>query len=94
MRYVTLKKWILSAFICLISSCALVPSHEEKMADFSNQCQAYGFKPQTDSYATCMMKLDTDDQRATAKASQCSSASVAAGANYYAAYSLCMAVTQ
>jgi hypothetical protein len=53
------------------------------MASFSNQCQTYGFKPQTDAYASCMMKLDADDQRSAAKDAQCSSAAISAGANYF-----------
>jgi len=77
--------------VSALVGCALTP--EEKMANFSSQCQSYGFKPQTDSYSNCMMKLDQDDQRNTQKANQCSAAAVSAGANYYAAYSLCMAVT-
>jgi hypothetical protein len=93
MRNIIFKLGPILSTICLLSACALVPTQEEKMANFSNQCQSYGFKPQTDSYASCMMKLDADDQRFNAKASQCSAAA-AAGPNYFAAYSLCMAATQ
>lgn len=90
---IVLKGCTLASFVYLLSACALELTPGQRMANFSNQCQSYGFKPQTDPYANCMMKLDVDDQRNTQKASQCSSAAASAGANYYAAYSLCMAVS-
>ena len=83
MRNAIFKIWASLVLMSLLGGCALVPSHEEKMASFSNQCQTYGFKPQTDAYASCMMKLDADDQRSAAKDAQCSSAAISAGANYF-----------
>ena len=79
--------------IAILAACAAPLTPEQRMANFGNQCQAYGFKPQTDAYANCMMKLDDQDQRNTAKTSQCSSVASSAGANYFLAYNACMALT-
>ena len=87
------KLAILSPIIFTMAACATPLTPEQRMANFSSQCQAYGFKPQTDTYANCMMKLDDQDQRNTAKTSQCSSVASSAGANYFLAYNACMALT-
>jgi hypothetical protein len=87
------KLAILSPMILLLAACVTPLTPEQRMANFSSQCQAYGFKPQTDPYANCMMKLDAQDQRNTAKTSQCSSVASSAGANYFLAYNACMALT-
>jgi hypothetical protein len=79
--------------IAMLAACATPLTPEQRMANFSSQCQAYGFKPQTDPYANCMMKLDAQDQRNSAKTSQCSSVASSAGANYFLAYNACMALT-
>ena len=80
------------AFGLIACTTALTP--EQRMANFSEKCQAYGFKTQSDVYASCMMKLDQDDQRKAQKSEQCSNAALAAGPAYSAAYSLCMAVAE
>lgn len=87
------KLAILSPIILLLTACVTPLTPEQRISNFSSQCQAYGFKPQTDPYANCMMKLDAQDQRNTAKTSQCSSVASSAGANYFLAYNACMALT-
>ena len=54
-----LRKFIkVIPIIAVLAACVTPLTPEQRMANFANQCQAYGFKPQTDPYASCMMKLD------------------------------------
>jgi hypothetical protein len=88
-----MKKLLIVLIAYILGACAVNLTPEQKMANFAKQCQDYGFKSNTDAYANCVMKLDVADTRSTQKSEQCSSVGAAAGANYYAAYSLCMAAT-
>ena len=82
---------MLVLIVYILGACAVNLTPEQKMANFVKQCQDYGFKSNTDTYANCVMKLDVADKRSAQKSEQCSSVGAAAGANYYAAYSLCIA---
>lgn len=52
---------LLALFGLSLSGCATVSPEEQHFSDQS-QCANYGYKPGTNQFANCMMKLDTRRQ--------------------------------
>ena len=49
---------LLAAAFCVITLAACV-TKKERIARYVEKCKQYGFKPETEAMANCVMKLDT-----------------------------------
>jgi len=79
----------ISTFIALALGCA---TPEEIRQQMVNQCYSYGFKPNTDPFAQCMMQLDQQNAAVQERQQAC-----LAYAGYKFGtpeYNVCMAVAR
>jgi hypothetical protein len=68
MKGVTMKVAIFACLAVVLAACTTMSPQERRAMD-EETCRSYGFRPDTDAFATCLQRIDLD-RRAELRASR------------------------